>query len=75
MNVISLQERLKWEKDNDPLIKMREWILENHIEVSAMLDRIEKEAEEEARQAQRKAWKNYTVCHPRGEREISGDRK
>ncbi len=56
------EERLEWEKDNDPLVKMRQWILENHIEVAAMLDRIEQEAEEEARQAQRKAWKNYTTA-------------
>ena len=24
-------ERLKWEEEHDPLIKMREWILANHI--------------------------------------------
>ena len=52
-------ERLKWEEEHDPIMKMREWILENHISDEENLERIEREAIEDAREAQRKAWKNY----------------
>ena len=53
------RERLNWEKDFDPLKKMREWILENELAPSEELDRIEKEAVFEARDAQLAAWKDY----------------
>ncbi len=55
-------ERLRWEEAHDPLVKMREWILENHIETAGILEEIEQDASEVARKAQRKAWKNYTLA-------------
>ncbi len=53
-------ERILWEEERDPIKKMREWILGNNIEHEPMISSIEDEVEQEARQAQRKAWKNYT---------------
>ncbi|HYW95860.1 MAG TPA: thiamine pyrophosphate-dependent dehydrogenase E1 component subunit alpha, partial [Bacteroidales bacterium] len=54
------KERLLWEEEHDPLKKMREWILGSDISDSATLDRVEREAADEAKDAQRKAWKNYS---------------
>ncbi len=53
-------ERLKWEKDHDPLIKMREWILASKLCSPVDLDTIEKEAREEAVNARNEAWVDYS---------------
>lgn len=53
------QERLQWEQDNDGIVKMRQWILENGIAADEELDAIEKEAVKRVRDAKKKAWKNY----------------
>ena len=52
-------ERLAWEAEFDPLIKMREWILESGIAEPENLDDIEGKALSEAKEAQKAAWKNY----------------
>lgn len=53
------KERLEWEKEFDPLLKMREWILENEIADSFELDELEETALKETRDIQKAAWKNY----------------
>lgn len=53
------KERLKWEEENDGIRKMREWMLENDIATAEELDQIEKEAQKHAKEARKKAWKNY----------------
>ncbi len=53
-------ERLEWEREFDPLKKMREWILEIGISTAEVLDGIEEEARGEARKAMDSAWKNYS---------------
>ncbi|MBN1108838.1 MAG: hypothetical protein JXR66_11815 [Bacteroidales bacterium] len=53
------EERLKWEKDFDPVIKMRDWIIENNIATGEELDGIAAEAEEEAKQARKKSWEMF----------------
>lgn len=53
------EERLKWEKEHDPLTRMREWMIENKIASAAELDKIEEEALSETQVAQKEAWNNY----------------
>ncbi len=54
------KERLEWEKEFDPLKKMREWILESNLATSEDLDSIEKEAVLRVKKARETAWANYT---------------
>lgn len=53
-------ERLKWEEEFDPIQKMKEWILEKKISTGERLENINKEAEDEVKEARNRAWKNYT---------------
>jgi pyruvate/2-oxoglutarate/acetoin dehydrogenase E1 component/TPP-dependent pyruvate/acetoin dehydrogenase alpha subunit len=53
------EERLQWEKDFDPIKKMREWIIAEGIAVAKELDNIEKEAEAEAKDARKSAWNAF----------------
>ncbi len=62
------RERLEWEKEFDPLKKMREWILEKEIASEEALDELEKSAEREVDIARNAAWKNYSETI-KGERE------
>jgi TPP-dependent pyruvate/acetoin dehydrogenase alpha subunit len=50
------RERLNWEKEFDPLKKMREWILESGICTEKTLNELEVQASREAKQAQEAAW-------------------
>ncbi|MFC2086753.1 thiamine pyrophosphate-dependent enzyme [Bacteroidota bacterium] len=54
------KERLQFEKDFDPILKMREWIINSEIAPVSVLNKLEKEAKEEATAAKKEAWKNYT---------------
>ena len=53
------EERLKWELELDPIKKMREWIIASGIATDAELDKIDKEAEEEAKEARRESYEMY----------------
>ncbi len=53
------EERLKWEKEMDPIRKMREWMLDAGIAGAEELDEIEKEALREAKEARKKAWEDF----------------
>jgi len=54
------KERLQWEKDNDGIAKMRQWMLEkNIVENESILLEIEKSAKTKAREAKNNAWKAY----------------
>lgn len=53
-------ERLEWEKQHDPLLKMRQWVLAEKLATPAELDKIEKNALEQAKNARKTAWKRYT---------------
>ncbi len=63
-------ERLAWEREHDGLVKMREWILNNNLADAGTLDAIEKEAKQTARQAAKKAWKDYTEPMKREKAEV-----
>jgi 2-oxoisovalerate dehydrogenase E1 component len=62
------RERLAWEREYDPLKKMREWILQSGISTEEVLDEIQKAAIAETRKARDRAWRNYSE-HIRNERE------
>lgn len=53
------EQRLNWEKEHDPLQKMREWMLKEKIADSDTLDKLEEEASEIVRTAQTSAWEHY----------------
>ena len=52
-------ERLEWEKKFDPIVKMKEWILSSGLTAEDELEKIEKHAENQAREARERAWNNY----------------
>jgi len=54
------RERLDWEAEHDPLLKMEQWLLENKLASEKELATLKKEASTEAKKAREKAWKNYT---------------
>ncbi len=53
------KERLQWEKDFDPILKTREWILKSAISTEADLDAIEQEALKDTKEAKKLAWNRY----------------
>jgi pyruvate/2-oxoglutarate/acetoin dehydrogenase E1 component/TPP-dependent pyruvate/acetoin dehydrogenase alpha subunit len=53
------EDQLKWEKEHDCLLKMREWILEQKITDAETLNGIEKEAAKAAKEAKRSAWQKF----------------
>jgi pyruvate/2-oxoglutarate/acetoin dehydrogenase E1 component/TPP-dependent pyruvate/acetoin dehydrogenase alpha subunit len=53
-------ERLLWEAEFDPIIKMREWIIETGIALDSELKEIEEKAIKQAGIDKKKAWEKYT---------------
>ncbi|HQP94188.1 MAG TPA: thiamine pyrophosphate-dependent enzyme, partial [Thermoanaerobaculia bacterium] len=53
------KERLAWEKEYDCLVQMRAWLLAQELAGDEELRRIEEEAKEAARAAQRRAWEAF----------------
>ena len=53
------EERLSWEQEFDPIVKMREWIISSEIATSEELDSIKADAEEEVRDARKNAWEMF----------------
>ncbi|MFM9142825.1 MAG: thiamine pyrophosphate-dependent enzyme [Bacteroidota bacterium] len=54
-------ERLQWEKENDGLVRMRAWLLDQAIADEATLDQIEAEAATEAKAAQTRAYQTFRI--------------
>src|SRR6185503_6377721 len=52
-------ERLRWEEENDPVRRLREWMLEEGIASAEELDAIEQEELRAVREAQRRAWDGF----------------
>ncbi len=52
-------ERLAWEKENDCLIRMRQWLLGSALASEQELDAIEQEARQAAREAQQQALRAF----------------
>jgi pyruvate/2-oxoglutarate/acetoin dehydrogenase E1 component/TPP-dependent pyruvate/acetoin dehydrogenase alpha subunit len=53
------KERLEWEKENDCLKKMREWMLSAGIASESEIQEVEKAATESAKSARNNAWKAF----------------
>ncbi|MBU1369368.1 MAG: transketolase [Bacteroidetes bacterium] len=53
------KEQLETEAQNDGLVKMREWIIENDIAKQEACDIIEKDAAKAAKNARKNAWNNF----------------
>lgn len=53
-------ERLAWEEAFDPIHKMKEWMIAQHIAAPGELDQIERNARKQAEHSRSKAWKAYT---------------
>lgn len=53
------EERLEWEKEFDPLKKMREWIIESKTATAEECDQVEKEALDRAKLARKTAWNTF----------------
>jgi pyruvate/2-oxoglutarate/acetoin dehydrogenase E1 component/TPP-dependent pyruvate/acetoin dehydrogenase alpha subunit len=54
-------ERLAWEKDNDCIKKMAEWIVETGIATEAEIEEINAKAKEFVKEKKNIAWSNYIV--------------
>ncbi len=53
------EERLQFEKDFDPIVKMREWIIDSKIATAEECDAIEKESMDRAKKARTEAWSRF----------------
>jgi pyruvate/2-oxoglutarate/acetoin dehydrogenase E1 component/TPP-dependent pyruvate/acetoin dehydrogenase alpha subunit len=53
------EERLRWEVEFDPVTKMKEWIIEEGLATASEVEKIAKEAEEEAKDTRKKAWEIF----------------
>ncbi|MCB8999738.1 MAG: transketolase [Bacteroidales bacterium] len=63
-------ERLEWEQQFDPILKMKEWILEKNLADQSELEKIDQKAEKEVKEARNRAWKNYTEPIEKERKEI-----
>lgn len=52
-------ERLAWEKENDCIVKMSAWMVENGIATQSEIDDLQAKATEYTRNAKDNAWKTY----------------
>ena len=52
-------ERLQWEKENDCILKMRQWIIKEKIAPEEILAEIEHQAVKSVKEARRNAWNNF----------------
>jgi len=53
------KDRLKWEEDNDPILKMKEWIIQSEIATAEELESIAAETVEEVKKARKKGWEMF----------------
>lgn len=53
------KQRLKWEKEHDGIVRMRQWIIEQEIATEAELDTLEEEESNHVREARDAAWNAY----------------
>ena len=53
------QKRLKWEKENDCLVRMRQWMEETNLATSQELDKIEQDALSEIKTIQKEVYSRF----------------
>jgi 2-oxoisovalerate dehydrogenase E1 component len=54
------QERLDWERDFDPIEKMRQWMIDSQITTAEALDELEKTYLDEVKKQQKQAWIDFS---------------
>ncbi len=54
------EARLTWEKENDCIVKMREWVISNDLSTDEELTELEKTIKKEVRDAKKEAWSNFS---------------
>jgi 2-oxoisovalerate dehydrogenase E1 component len=64
------KERLVWEKANDCILKMREWMIEEGVATDAELTTLEKEAKATAKTAKETAWKKFNDDIQKDQRQL-----
>lgn len=52
-------DRLKWEKEHDCILKMREWMIESAIATEEVIAAIEEDAKKLVRDIQKEAWNEF----------------
>lgn len=53
-------QRLKWEKENDCILRMIEWIIASEIATEQEIEQLKEDAIQYTKQGKDQAWKNYT---------------
>jgi len=53
------KERLKWEEDNDPILKMKEWVIDSGLATEEELVSVAAETVTEVKKARKKAWEMF----------------
>ena len=66
------KKRLEWEKEMDCNKQMRKWILESALATEEELEKIEKEAKETVRTAQKEAWEECVNPIKQEKQEVAG---
>ncbi len=64
-------ERLDWEKEHDPILKFREWILQENLADKKTIKIIENKAIERAKLAKELAWKSFIQCFTTEKKELT----
>ncbi len=57
------KERLEWEKDNDCILKMRDWIISSNFATEEDITELEKTIKKEVRNEKNIAWKAFLAPH------------
>jgi len=65
------KERLEWEKDNDCIAKMRQWIIDNKLAAEPELVKLEADIKKYVRSEKIKAWKAFTEQGERRRKSLS----
>ena len=52
-------DELNWEKEFDCVKKMKEWMIDENIATNETLKKIEQDAKEKVKEAQKRTWNNY----------------
>ena len=65
------EDRLDWEKDHDPILKFREWILNENLANVDTINEIEDKATERARLAKEHAWQSFIQCFTTEKNELN----
>ncbi len=55
------EDRLNWEKEQDGILQLKNWLIEQKVASEAELNQLEKDIQKEVRASIKQAWKNFTT--------------